>query len=411
MAGFDNLLKGLSAFKQGMQQFHASGAIREANQQLQELNASGLDLEDQLLEERQLGNELALRLAQTGASAQDIQAATGGLGVSANVAFQAEATKELVDQKNDLQQELNKVRFERTKELQVQQEAAEKANIATQQAAATARTVLTTEAALGAAETRVAGAIAIETQKQVLERKKRLIKGTLDDPEFEGIPSVADLKKTKDAIQETRKLLPALGRLKDQFAEFGDAVFNREARASMVALATQLKLIFKSEAFAGLGVIAGVDEELLDNVISDPSVLEKDSTTRARFLEFGKIVNDSVKAAAARSGKTIDPSSDLGKDLSNASTPSLRPETKRELNALFAQSGPALEAEGLNQETAERILRDTTHPQHKGLVAFLVQQGFISLGRGDQSPLLSPPEQRQAPQQRAPVNQPTLFGF
>lgn len=71
---FDNLIKGLAVFRQGMQQLAVTGATNDAQKQLNELNAQGLSEQDRLKAQAQIGNNLALRMQAGGADAAQISA-------------------------------------------------------------------------------------------------------------------------------------------------------------------------------------------------------------------------------------------------------------------------------------------------------------------------------------------------
>lgn len=82
----DDVLKSFAAFNQGMTRFKVSEATNQAQEQLQALQANEdlkKDLNARLQAQTGIANELALKMTGAGASASDIQAATGSLGLSA----------------------------------------------------------------------------------------------------------------------------------------------------------------------------------------------------------------------------------------------------------------------------------------------------------------------------------------
>ncbi len=83
----DDLLKGLSAFKQGMTEVAIGQGIQDAQQQVAQLND---DLQKEVIDEQTrqqqanvIADNLALQLTQAGASPGQIQATAGRLGVGA----------------------------------------------------------------------------------------------------------------------------------------------------------------------------------------------------------------------------------------------------------------------------------------------------------------------------------------
>lgn len=386
--GIKELFQGFAIFQQGVNTANRIGAVDEANESLQALNDQGLELQERLEKERQIGQRLGLGLQRAGANAKQIQVATQSFGVSAGALFQAEINKELQENTIKAQQEQAKALAEQAKALQAQRDVAAQQRVTTQQRGAAERTELTTEATVGAARIKVEQAQKEADKKRIREERKLQIQGFIRNPDFKGIPSDQDVKDIKKASTSTRKILPTLNRLREEFEKEGTSIFKRESRAKMQQLATQLKLVFKSEAFAGLGVIAGPDERLLNDVVEDPSILELDSTARAKFLGFGKIVSDAMDAAAKSGGFLIDPTSEIGKGLQDARTPPLDPSIKKELDDL-AEQIPAIKQQ---QTMIELVIRDPEHPEHEGVKAMLLRKGKFDVLR-QTKPVQSRPQE------------------
>lgn len=82
----DDVIKSFALFNQGVQQYKISQATNEANDKLQALQANEdmkKDINGRLQAQTNIANELALKMSGAGASAADVQAATGRIGVSA----------------------------------------------------------------------------------------------------------------------------------------------------------------------------------------------------------------------------------------------------------------------------------------------------------------------------------------
>lgn len=103
----DELLKGLSVFKQGMQELAQTTALNDANQQVMQLNTLALDEKEKLAQINQVSQGLAARLMGTGGMSAD-QAATavGIFGPSQGAQFAAVENRALQEdrQKFEAQQ-------------------------------------------------------------------------------------------------------------------------------------------------------------------------------------------------------------------------------------------------------------------------------------------------------------------
>lgn len=87
---FDELIKGLSVFSQGVKELAISHAANDANEQLNDLNQKQLNREEQLKAQSAIGNNLALRLQSVGANASEIAATAQRLAPSAGEMYQSE---------------------------------------------------------------------------------------------------------------------------------------------------------------------------------------------------------------------------------------------------------------------------------------------------------------------------------
>jgi hypothetical protein len=94
MANFDDLVKGLAVFNQGVKQLAVSSATNDANEQINQLNQQQLSREDDIKARAAIGNQLGLRLQSAGADAADIQATAARLTPSAGEIFQAQTAQE-----------------------------------------------------------------------------------------------------------------------------------------------------------------------------------------------------------------------------------------------------------------------------------------------------------------------------
>lgn len=114
----DDLITGLNAFQQGVQQYQLGNAIRGANEQVQQINMQAQSEAEKLASLRQVGNALALQFASQGAPATTIQAIHSAIAgpaqpkttdeamLSGNPLFELQG-QELSDRKH--QQELEKI--------------------------------------------------------------------------------------------------------------------------------------------------------------------------------------------------------------------------------------------------------------------------------------------------------------
>ncbi len=113
---FDNLIKAMGVFSQGMTQLNVARATNEAQEQLNALNAQELDQKARLEAQSQIGNNLALRLQRAGASAADISATAGRLSVSGGEEAQlqnAQTQQEMTQKfKHDENEQLHKHQLE-----------------------------------------------------------------------------------------------------------------------------------------------------------------------------------------------------------------------------------------------------------------------------------------------------------
>ena len=75
----DDLFKALQMFQSGVQQFAITGAVNDANAQMQQLNQAQIDEGMKRQQLQQLGNSLALRLTGAGANAAQVQQASGAI--------------------------------------------------------------------------------------------------------------------------------------------------------------------------------------------------------------------------------------------------------------------------------------------------------------------------------------------
>lgn len=92
----DELLKGLSVFKQGMQELAQTTALNDANQQIMQLNAQALDEKEKLAQINQISQGLASRLMGTGGMSADKAAtAVGIFGPSQGAQFAADVNRGL----------------------------------------------------------------------------------------------------------------------------------------------------------------------------------------------------------------------------------------------------------------------------------------------------------------------------
>jgi hypothetical protein len=118
MANFDDLIKGLSVFNQGVKQLAISHATNDANEQLTQLNTMELGREKQIQAQSQIGNNLALRLQSAGADAADISATASRLSPSAGEMYQAQTAQEQHASSQKFEHTENQAKFQQQKELE-----------------------------------------------------------------------------------------------------------------------------------------------------------------------------------------------------------------------------------------------------------------------------------------------------
>ncbi len=79
---FDDLIKGIAVFNQGVTEYAVSRAANDAHEQMNALNSQEMDRKQRLEAQSQIGNDLALRLQSAGANPADIAATANRLSVS-----------------------------------------------------------------------------------------------------------------------------------------------------------------------------------------------------------------------------------------------------------------------------------------------------------------------------------------
>ena len=94
MSGLDDFIKGATLFKQGMQELAVNNALQDATKKIQDVNALMADENDRLAASTQVANELAMRMAASGADAAKIEATAGRMGVGAGAQFNAQYQRE-----------------------------------------------------------------------------------------------------------------------------------------------------------------------------------------------------------------------------------------------------------------------------------------------------------------------------
>lgn len=104
---FDDLIKGLAVFQEGMKQYATTNAINDANQQLADLNTQQLDKAKQLEAHNQIGQNLALRLGAAGTDAAHIQAVTSAIAPSQGAQYEADVNTALQKSSQTFQSQEN----------------------------------------------------------------------------------------------------------------------------------------------------------------------------------------------------------------------------------------------------------------------------------------------------------------
>jgi hypothetical protein len=101
----DDILKGIGAFNQGLQQYAASEALGTANQRLAEINQAqeqGIINQEQAFQQSSsLSNQLANTMAGMGVNASTIAQTAGRFGVSQGAQYQAMQNQKLAEQARD----------------------------------------------------------------------------------------------------------------------------------------------------------------------------------------------------------------------------------------------------------------------------------------------------------------------
>lgn len=129
----------------------------------------------------------------------------------------------------------------------------------------------------------IAGAkVDAEDRKVVREQegkdKRNRVRGYELDPTFD--PGDAEVAKLHTAQGEKDTMQATVREIADLYRQFGTEVLPGEAQARMRALVRNLQLQAKGESMFKLGVLAGPDLMLLEELVPNPT------TTKASFLDF-----------------------------------------------------------------------------------------------------------------------------
>jgi hypothetical protein len=81
--GFDDLIKGATFLQGSLQQLAISNSVNDARERIAQINQQELDRSKALQASQQVANDLALRLAGSGANAATIEQTAGRLGITA----------------------------------------------------------------------------------------------------------------------------------------------------------------------------------------------------------------------------------------------------------------------------------------------------------------------------------------
>lgn len=399
MANFDNLLKGLGAFTQGIKTFAQSKAINEANEQVRELNQQELNFQEQIQAENQLAQSLALRLTQAGADASTVSAATSRFGVSKGALFQAEINRQLQASRIEAQTKL-------AEEERASRESLQEAALAS----AEKRTGLTVGATLTAADKRIASAERIAASKFAAEQLDELKKETNRIKELTPLgfnivegerPTPENTKTVTDLAGAFRKVAPRVQEMKEIVQNFGSfELWDSDARTRMKLLAKEVLVIYNSK-FAELGALAGGDLEILEIIVNQPSLFTRNSAAMASLLKLGQGTAADIRSTARTNKFELIKNSRIDKLANDVSSGLLQPEVKKELDAFYTQKGTAFEFAGLTRSVIESILKNPKHPDHEALKAKLSAEGFESLGF-TQTAVVPTPQQVNPGQPRLP---------
>lgn len=114
----DDLLKGLSAFNQGVTQYATTKAVNDANEQLQALNTQEMDKNARFQAQAQIGQGLAMQLGAVGANPALIQEMSSQAGPSMGAQYAAEQNKQLQESSQQAQKNLAEQRFGYDKQIE-----------------------------------------------------------------------------------------------------------------------------------------------------------------------------------------------------------------------------------------------------------------------------------------------------
>ena len=111
-------------------------------------------------------------------------------------------------------------------------------------------------------------------RNEALETKKTEKELQLAVPGYERtgevLPKVEEAQKFRDATAEANNLVKSLTRLKELVKNHGPYEYGGEAGAEMKSLVRDIQLQSKGPAMYQLGVLAGPDMEILEDITSDP---------------------------------------------------------------------------------------------------------------------------------------------
>lgn len=276
----DVLFRGLQMLQQGVQQAATSYAINDAQKFVDQINTNITDEAQKRQALSQLGNQLALKLASTGASGTQIQAAFNAIAPQQyNSVEQLALAGEL--QGNEFLQKTaagmqSKARKSRQEDLAM--EFAFKQRLAQQQAD-------------------------LDLRKELIKANKTTT--TTPVPGFEfasGVkPTEDDVKTLKNVSMAYDGMMRGIQRLDGLVNEVGtEAVSlggNDKARMVLIrkSLITQMKELEK------LGALAGPDMSLLEDMLPDPTAW-RTSKYLAQSEEFKTTLNERVAANAKARG-------------------------------------------------------------------------------------------------------------
>lgn len=280
----NDLFQALQMFQQGVQQYAITGAVNDANAQMQALNQAQIDEGQKRQQLQQLANGVALKLTGVGASGQQIQSA-----------FNA----------------INPQNFGSVEQMQL-----EGALSGNQYLQGTAGSILgEREAKAMRAEDRAFGRqVSLQNQRfqqeLMIESMKAGAKGTQSLPNFQIAPGVKLTEKDQEELKATaanydmikrglERMDAKVGQVGTEFLAapqiLGGGRDKRELEQEQNNIMLQLKELEK------LGALAGPDIDALAKVIPDPTSASTGTYT-VRSEAFKQQLNDRLQSRAMARG-------------------------------------------------------------------------------------------------------------